>query len=188
MLVQFSEVSMANVLPRKALKPKKTAFDAQLFLDSVGASRRVQEFRTKQAIFSQGEPADSVIYVQKGSVKLTVVNESGKEAVVAIFGSGDFLGEGGMAGQPLRMGTATAMVPTTVLIIGKDEMTRVLHAEHQLADRFITYMLARNIREAIHNPQKAAPKTSTRLKHRPATETSETIIRLVMTNGAVSGK
>jgi CRP/FNR family cyclic AMP-dependent transcriptional regulator len=146
MLVQFSEVSMANVLPRKALKPKKTAFDAQLFLDSVGASRRVQEFRTKQAIFSQGEPADSVIYVQKGSVKLTVVNESGKEAVVAIFGSGDFLGEGGMAGQPLRMGTATAMVPTTVLIIGKDEMTRVLHAEHQLADRFITHMLARNIR------------------------------------------
>jgi CRP/FNR family transcriptional regulator, cyclic AMP receptor protein len=146
MLVQFSEVPMVNVLPRKVLKPKKTAFDAQLFLDSVGASRRVQEFRTKQAIFSQGEPADSVIYVQKGSVKLTVVNESGKEAVVAIFGSGEFLGEGGMAGQPLRMGTATAMVPTTVLIIGKDEMTRVLHAEHQLADRFITHMLARNIR------------------------------------------
>src|SRR5450432_123004 len=146
MLVQFSEVSMANVLPRKALKPKKTAFDAQLFLDSVGASRKVEEFRKKQAIFSQGEPADSVMYVQKGSVKLTVVNESGKEAVVAIFGSGDFLGEGGMAGQPLRMGTATAMVPTTVLIIGKDEMTRVLHAEHQLADRFITHMLARNIR------------------------------------------
>jgi hypothetical protein len=72
MLVQFSEIPMANVLPRKLLKPKKTTFDAQLFLDSVGASRRVEEFRTKQAIFSQGEPADSVIYVQKGSVKLTV--------------------------------------------------------------------------------------------------------------------
>ena len=137
---------MANVLPGKVLKPKKTTFDAQLFLDSVGASRTVEEFRTKQAIFSQGEPADSVIYVQKGSVKLTVVNESGKEAVVAIFGSGDFFGEGGMAGQPLRMGTATAMAPTTVLIIAKDEMTRVLHAEHQLADRFIRHMLARNIR------------------------------------------
>jgi len=137
---------MANVLPGKVLKPKKTTFDAQLFLDSVGASRTVEEFRTKQAIFSQGERADSVIYVQKGSVKLTVVNESGKEAVVAIFGSGDFFGEGGMAGQPLRMGTATAMAPTTVLIIGKDEMTRVLHAEHQLADRFIRHMLARNIR------------------------------------------
>src|SRR5450432_4563797 len=138
---------MANVLPGKILKAqKKSPFDVQVFLDSVGASRKIVEYRKKQAIFSQGDPADSVIYVQQGSVKLTVVNESGKEAVVAIFGSGDFLGEGGMAGQPLRMGTATAMVPTTVLIIGKDEMTRVLHAEHQLADRFITHMLARNIR------------------------------------------
>jgi CRP-like cAMP-binding protein len=132
---------------RNVLKPKKkSAFDAQVFLQSVGASRRVEEFRKKQAIFSQGEAADSVMYVQKGSVKLTVVNESGKEAVVAIFGSGDFFGEGGMAGQPLRMGTATAIVPTTVLIIEKDEMTRVLHAEHEFSDRFINYILARNIR------------------------------------------
>src|ERR1700687_4683859 len=112
------------------MKPRrKIAFDAQLFLQSVGASRRVEEFRKKQAIFSQGEAADSVMYVQKGSVKLTVVNENGKEAVVAIFGSGDFFGEGGMAGQPLRMGTATAILPTTVFIIGKEEMTRVLHSE-----------------------------------------------------------
>jgi CRP/FNR family transcriptional regulator, cyclic AMP receptor protein len=138
---------MANVLPRKGLKiKKKTAFDAQLFLQSVGASRRVEEFRNKQAIFSQGEPADSVMYVQKGSVKLTVVNESGKEAVVAIFGPGDFFGEGGLAGQPLRMGTATAIAPTAILIIGNEEMRRVLHAEPSLSDRFITYMLARNIR------------------------------------------
>jgi CRP/FNR family cyclic AMP-dependent transcriptional regulator len=148
--VQFSEVFMANSpigRPRDRLKAeKKSAFDAQVFLQSVGASRRVEEFRKKQAIFSQGQPADSVMYVQKGSVKLTVVNESGKEAVVAIFGPGDFFGEGGMAGQPLRMGTATAIVPTTVLIVGKDEMTRVLHAERDLADRFIHYMLARNIR------------------------------------------
>jgi CRP-like cAMP-binding protein len=83
------------------------------------------------------------MYVQKGSVKLTVVNESGKEAVVAIFSAGDFFGEGGMAGQTIRMGTATAIVPTIVLIIGKDEMMRVLHAEPELSDRFITYMLAR---------------------------------------------
>jgi CRP/FNR family transcriptional regulator, cyclic AMP receptor protein len=147
MFVQFSEAPMANVLPRKVLKlKKKTVFDAQLFLQSVGASRRVEEFRKKQAIFSQGEAADSVMYVQKGSVKLTVVNESGKEAVVAIFGSGDFFGEGGMAGQPLRMGTAIAIVPTTVLIIAKDEMLRALHTELSLSDRFIKYMLARNIR------------------------------------------
>jgi CRP/FNR family transcriptional regulator, cyclic AMP receptor protein len=128
------------------MKSKKSKFDAQVFLDSVGASRRVEEFRIKQAIFSQGEPADSVLYIQKGSVKLTVVNESGKEAVVAIFGSGDFFGEGGMAGQPLRMGTATAIVPTTVLIIERGEMLHALHTELSLSDRFITYMLARNIR------------------------------------------
>jgi CRP/FNR family transcriptional regulator, cyclic AMP receptor protein len=133
--------------PLLGMQPKKKiAFDAQVFLESVGVSRKVQEFGKKQPIFSQGDAADSVMYVQRGSVKLTVVNESGKEAVVAIFGSGDFFGEGGMAGQTIRMGTATAVVPTTVLIIKKDEMTRVLHAEHELSDRFITYMLARNIR------------------------------------------
>jgi CRP/FNR family cyclic AMP-dependent transcriptional regulator len=147
MLVQFSEVPMANVLPRKVLKlKKKNAFDAQLFLQSVGASRKVEEFRKKQAIFSQGEAADSVMYVQKGCVKFTVVNESGREAVVALFATGDFFGEGGMTGQTVRMGTATAIVPTTVLIIGKDEMVRALHAENELSDRFIMCMLARNNR------------------------------------------
>jgi CRP/FNR family transcriptional regulator, cyclic AMP receptor protein len=140
-----------NTIPRKIppspMKPKrKNVFDAQVFLESVGASRRVEEFQKKQAIFSQGDAADSVMYIQKGSVKFTVVNESGKEAVVAIFGTGDFFGEGGMAGQKIRMGTATAIVPTTVLVIGKDEMIRVLHAEHELSDRFVAYMLARNIR------------------------------------------
>jgi CRP/FNR family cyclic AMP-dependent transcriptional regulator len=134
-------------VPPSGMKPnKKSTFDAQVFLESVGASRRVAEFRKKQAIFSQGDAADSVIYIQKGSVKFTVVNESGKEAVVAMFGPGDFFGEGGMAGQTIRMGTATAISPTTVLIIEKAEMTRVLHAEHELSDRFITYMLGRNIR------------------------------------------
>jgi CRP/FNR family cyclic AMP-dependent transcriptional regulator len=128
------------------MKSKKTTFDAQVFLDSVGTSRKIEQFRKTQAIFSQGDPADSVMYVQTGSVKLTVVNEGGKEAVVAIFGPGDFFGEGGIAGQKLRMGTATAIVPTTVLVIEKDEMIRVLHAEHGLSDRFIAYMLARNIR------------------------------------------
>ena len=129
------------------MKPKrKSAFDAQVFLESVGASRRVVEFRRQQTIFSQGDAADSVMYVQKGGVNFTVVNESGKEAVIAIFGPGDFFGEGGMAGQTLRMGTATATVPTTVLVIEKDEMIRVLHAEHELSDRFIAHILARNIR------------------------------------------
>jgi len=132
--------------PSDTKTKKKSAFDAQVFLDSVGASRRVAEFQGKQAIFSQGDPADSVMYIQKGGVKFTVVNESGKEAVVAIFGPGDFFGEGGMAGQTIRMGTATAVAPTTVLVIEKDEMIRVLHAEHELSDRFIAHMLGRNIR------------------------------------------
>ena len=96
------------------MKRKKSAFDARVFLQSVGASRRAEGFRKKQTIFSQGDNADSVMYVQNGSVKLTVVNESGKEAVVAIFGAGDFFGEGGMAGQKLRIATATAIVPTTL--------------------------------------------------------------------------
>jgi CRP/FNR family cyclic AMP-dependent transcriptional regulator len=121
-------------------------FDPLVYLESVGASRKVQEFGKKQRIFSQGEPAESVIYIQKGSVKLTVVNESGKEAVVAIFGTGDFFGEGSLGGQKIRMGTATAIVPTTVLIIGKDEMMRALHAEPLLSDCFISYVLSRNIR------------------------------------------
>ncbi len=86
------------------------------------------------------------MYVQKGSVKLTVVNESGKEAVVALFGPGDFFGEGGMAGQTIRMGTATAVMPTTVLMIEKNEMIRALHAEPALSDLFIKYILSRNIR------------------------------------------
>ena len=127
-------------------RKKKSTFDVQVFLESVGASKRVAEFSNKQVIFSQGEAADSVMYIQKGGVKLTVVNENGKEAVVAMFGPGDFFGEGGMAGQKVRMGTTTAIAPTTVLMIEKDEMVRVLHAEHQLSDRFIAHMLTRNIR------------------------------------------
>src|SRR5580698_10176474 len=129
------------------MKPKrKREFDPETYLQTIGVSRQVQTFRKRQAIFSQGQAADTVMYVQKGSVKLTVVNESGKEAVVALFGPGEFFGEGGMAGQTIRMGTATAISPTTVLMIEKDEMIRALHAEHELSDRFITYMLGRNIR------------------------------------------
>ncbi len=129
------------------MKPKKKiAFDAQVFLESVGASRKVAQFRRNETVFYQGEAADSVMYVQRGGVKLTVENESGKKAVVAILGAGDFFGEGGMAGQKIRMGTATAIVPTTVLVIGKREMIRVLRAEHELSDRFIMHMLARNNR------------------------------------------
>jgi len=122
------------------------AFDPQAFLDSAGVARKVTEFRRKESIFSQGEAAESVIYIQKGGVKLSVVNGTGREAVVAMLGPGDFVGEGCITGQKVRMGTATAITPTTALIIDKAEMARVLHNEHAFSDRFIAYMLARNIR------------------------------------------
>jgi CRP/FNR family transcriptional regulator, cyclic AMP receptor protein len=121
-------------------------FDPQAFLDTAGVSRKVAEFRRGESIFSQGDGANTVMYIQRGGVKLSVVNGSGKEAVVAMFGPTDFFGEGCMAGQALRMATATAIAPTTLLVVNKNEMLRVLHEEHELSDRFIGYMLAHNIR------------------------------------------
>ena len=104
------------------------------------------EFKKKQTIYSQGDPGQHVFYIQKGRVRLSVVNKTGKEAVVATLGPGDFFGEGCLAAQPLRIGTATATAPTTVLMIERKEMIRVLHDEHAFSDRFISHMLSRNIR------------------------------------------
>jgi len=131
--------------PQKA-NSRSPAFDVKLFLDSAGLGRVVRKFRGKETVFAQGTPARNVMYIQEGGVKLTVVNETGKEAVVAILGPGDFFGEGCLAGQSICMATATAIAPTTVLVIEKNEMIRVLHGEHEFSDRFIAYMLARNIR------------------------------------------
>jgi CRP/FNR family cyclic AMP-dependent transcriptional regulator len=125
---------------------KINSFNAQAFLDNAGVARKVTEYRRNESIYSQGDAAETVMYVQKGGVKLSVVNGSGKEAVVAMFGPTDFFGEGCMAGQTLRMGTTTAVTPTTLLVIQKAELLRVLHAEHELSDHFIGYMLAHNIR------------------------------------------
>src|ERR1700690_4637800 len=112
---------------------KKTtilAFDAETFLASAGTARKVVEYQGKATIFAQGDSSKHVMYIQKGSVKLTVVNEVGKEAVVAMLGPGDFFGEGCLAGQKICIATATAIAPTVVLAIERDEMIRVLHAEH----------------------------------------------------------
>ena len=125
---------------------KADSFDPQVFLDTAGVARKVNEYRRGESIYSQGDTAETVMYIQKGGVKFSVVNGSGREAVVAMFGPSDFFGEGCMAGQPLRMGTATAITPTTLLVMQKKELLRVLHAEHELSDRFIAYMLGRNIR------------------------------------------
>src|SRR5467141_2064554 len=119
------------------IKPKrkstqKRAFDAQAFLDSAGVSRKIVDYRRSEKIFAQGDPATSVMYIQNGGVRLSVVNEVGKEAVVAILGPGDFFGEGCLAGQQFCMGTATAITPTAILFIEKTEMLRVLHTERAL--------------------------------------------------------
>jgi CRP-like cAMP-binding protein len=121
-------------------------FDAQAFLDSAGVSRKIVAYPKHKVIFAQGDPAEAVMYIQLGRVKLTVVNGAGKEAVVAVLGPGDFFGEGCLASQPVRIGAAVAASPATVLVIEKKEMMRVLHTEHEFSDRFISYMLARNIR------------------------------------------
>src|SRR3984957_15603136 len=137
--------SSKNTKPQPESTPKR-GFNAQAFLDSAGIARRIAEFPRKATIFAQGDPAQAVMYIQEGSVKLTVVNGSGKEAVVAVLGPGDFFGEGCLAGQAVRIGAATAIAPTTVLVIEKKEMIRILHAEHEFSDRFISSMLTRNIR------------------------------------------
>jgi CRP/FNR family cyclic AMP-dependent transcriptional regulator len=139
---------VAVKVPRASKKAylKTSAFDVRSFLDSAGLGRKVGKFRGKETVFAQGDPAQNVMYIQEGGVKLTVVNETGKEAVVAILGPGDFFGEGCLAGQSICMATATAIASTTVLVIDKREMIRVLHEEHEFSDRFIAYMLARNVR------------------------------------------
>ena len=137
---------MAPKRPKRAKAASKRLFNTQDFLESAGVARKVAEFKKKETIFSQGDPCRSVFYIQKGGVRLSVVNESGKEAVVAVLGPGDFVGEGCLAGQPIRIGTATAIAPTIALVIEKSEMVRVLHSEHEFSDRFISFMLARNIR------------------------------------------
>jgi CRP/FNR family cyclic AMP-dependent transcriptional regulator len=137
--------SSSNPKSRKRRKTKDT-FEAQLFLESAGVRRRVVQYRKSEKVYTQGDAAASVMYVQNGGIKISVVNEAGKEAVVAILGPGDFFGEGCLAGQQIRMATATAIMPTAVLVVEKNEMARVLHAEHALSDRFMSYVLSRNIR------------------------------------------
>src|SRR6202790_5847855 len=114
----------------KVRSKKNPAFNAQVFLDSAGLARRVVEYRRSEKIYSQGESIKDVLYIQKGGIKLSVVNEVGREAIVAMLGPGDFFGEGGMAGQLVRVGTATAITPTTLLVIEKKEMIRLLHTQH----------------------------------------------------------
>ena len=130
----------------KGMPRKKRAFDAHAFLDSAGVAKKVRLFKRAEIIFSQGTQAASVMYIQEGGVKITALSAAGKEAIIAILGPGDFFGEGCLAGQPVRMGNATALTPSTVLVINKKEMLNVLHEQHDLSDLFINFVLTRNIR------------------------------------------
>jgi CRP-like cAMP-binding protein len=124
----------------------KPGFDPRKFLATIGTGRKVVTFPQKQTIFTQGKAADAVFYIQKGKVRLTVVSKVGKEATLAILSEGEFFGEGGLAGQPFRMGSATAMTDCEVLRIDKKAMMLALHREHTFSDLFVAYLLARNIR------------------------------------------
>jgi CRP/FNR family cyclic AMP-dependent transcriptional regulator len=126
----------------KTLRP----FNAQAFLDSAGIAKTVVEYQRGQAIFTQGDACQHVMYIRSGAVKLSVLSKTGREAVVAMLGPGDFFGEGCLAGQPVRMGSATAAAQSTILLVAKARMIRLLHKQHAMSDRFIAHMLARNIR------------------------------------------
>jgi CRP/FNR family cyclic AMP-dependent transcriptional regulator len=133
---------MARVGPGK----KISKFDPKTFLSTLDGGRTIVAFSQKQTIFSQGDLSDAVFYIQKGKVKLTVVSEEGKEATIGILKEGDFLGEGCLTGQPLRLGSATAMTDGSVMRIDKKSMMEVLHREHAFSDMFVAYLLTRNIR------------------------------------------
>jgi len=136
---------MANHQARLPL-PTERAFDLKEFLESGGVSARVVHHRAGDVIYSQGDPCDRVFYVQKGEVKLAVLSPSGKEAIVAMFQPGDFFGDGALSDQPLRLASATATSATTLLVVGKQRMTQLLHEQHALSDRFLAHLLSRNAR------------------------------------------
>jgi CRP-like cAMP-binding protein len=142
----MQKIANSSNIKSKRKSTQKLTFNVQVFLDTAGVARKVIEFKKAEVVYSQGDAAKSIMYLQAGGIKLSVVNEVGKEAVVAILEPGDFFGEGCLAGQPIRMGTATAVTPTVVLEIEKVEMFKVLHEQHAFSDRFLTFMLARNIR------------------------------------------
>ena len=133
---------MAPTVPVK----KERDFDPKKFLATIGEGRKVVVFPKKQTIFTQGDAADAIFYIQKGKVRLTVVSKAAKEAPLGILNEKEFFGEGGLAGQPLRMGSATALTECELLRIDKKAMMLALHREHTFSDLFVAYLLARNIR------------------------------------------
>jgi CRP/FNR family cyclic AMP-dependent transcriptional regulator len=135
--------------PRKIAPARldgSSIFNLQELLESAGVSNGVTRYGRGDVIFTQGDPCDHVMYIQTGGVKLSVLSKLGREAVVAMLGPGDFFGEGCLAGQPLRMGSAAAITPSNILLVSKEKMVGLLHKQHAMSDRFISHMLSRNIR------------------------------------------
>ncbi|MGA7767390.1 MAG: Crp/Fnr family transcriptional regulator [Candidatus Sulfotelmatobacter sp.] len=135
-----------NSAPSNRVPKNGRAFDPHTFLATIGEGRKAMLFPKKHTIFAQGDPADAIFYLQTGKVRLTVVSKTGKEATIGVLSDGSFFGEGSLAGQPLRMGTAIAMTDCAVLRIEKKAMVDTLHREHTLSDLFVAYLLTRNIR------------------------------------------
>ncbi len=132
---------------RRLARNQANFFDPKIFLANVGAGRTVRQYRPKQAIFSQGDHADAVFYIQEGKVRLSVLSKQGKEATIALLGTGDFLGEGCVASdQPIRLATATAITECSILRIEKSRMVRTLHDERGLSDMFVAFMVERHSR------------------------------------------
>jgi CRP-like cAMP-binding protein len=130
----------------KPARARLAPFNAQAFLDSSGVAKSVVDYGRGATIFTQGDACEDVLYIQSGGVKLSVLSKTGREAVVAMLGPGDFFGEGCLAGQPIRMGSATAITPSVIRVVAKAKMVRLLHKQHAMSDRFISHMLSRNIR------------------------------------------
>ena len=132
--------------PQSVYSKRRPVFDVETYLKAEGPRRTVTKYRRGQVVFTQGDPGHDVRYLQKGAVKLSVLSRIGKEAVVAMLVPGDFFGEGVLAGQSIRIATATAIAPSSVLTIEKTAIVRLLHEQSAFADRFLSYMLRRNIR------------------------------------------
>jgi CRP-like cAMP-binding protein len=170
---------MAPSVPTK----RKLDFDPRKFLATIGDGRKVVTFSEKQKIFTQGEAADAVFYIQEGKVKLTVVSKIGKEATLGILNAGQFFGEGGLAGQAIRMGSATAITDCELLRIDKNAMMLALHREHKFSDLFIVYLLARNVRyeedlvdQLFNSSEKRLARILLLLAHFGKEGTPETVI------------
>jgi CRP/FNR family transcriptional regulator, cyclic AMP receptor protein len=145
--VSSPRVMLMDIMVVTLKKRKETlGFDPKVFLAKVGKGRILAEHKKNEVVFSQGDPADAIFYIQKGKIKLTVVSKQGKEAVIAILGANDFFGEGCLAGQPLRMSSAAALTECSVMRLGKPSVVRVLKEEPAFSELFLRYMLSRNIR------------------------------------------